>query len=336
MEPSVISEKRFSNVVETLLEHGAVFGPRRMANGQVALVRLALGDVLDFSHGNAVLPLKALFFPQREPLLVFENGETREAPLPDERVTVLGARPCDVAALGDLDEIFLQTEPVDPYYQRRRQLTTIVSFACTSPLSTCFCTSFGAGPGAAHGADVLATNLGGEILLVACTAKGEESISRVEHSLGHADQAQIDAAEATTRTAAERMTRLDLDGIDAALGDRFDDPLWAELGEVCIACGTCSYLCPTCHCFDITDEVKNGNGVRVRTWDCCAYPLFTAHASGHNPRPTQMERWRQRMMHKFRYAVQNHGRFFCVGCGRCIRGCPVNLDLRIALERTRG
>jgi ferredoxin len=108
----------------------------------------------------------------------------------------------------------------------------------------------------------------------------------------------------------------------------FDDGRWEELTVRCLGCGSCTYLCPTCHCFDIADEARLYKGRRIRTWDSCQFPLFTKHASGHNPRRNKKERLRQRFMHKFSYAVENTGTALCVGCGRCIAGCPVNLDIR--------
>ena len=62
------------------------------------------------------------------------------------------------------------------------------------------------------------------------------------------------------------------------------------------------------------------------------FPLFTLHASGANPRQSGKERMRQRVMHKFKYFVDNNGKAACTGCGRCIRYCPVNLDIRDVLN----
>jgi formate hydrogenlyase subunit 6/NADH:ubiquinone oxidoreductase subunit I len=108
----------------------------------------------------------------------------------------------------------------------------------------------------------------------------------------------------------------------------FEDPIWNRLTESCIGCGACTYLCPTCHCFDIADEQHHYQGRRIRTWDSCQYPQFTRHASGHNPRPARKHRLRQRFMHKFSYTVEKSGDIYCVGCGRCVVHCPVNLDIR--------
>jgi Fe-S oxidoreductase len=62
------------------------------------------------------------------------------------------------------------------------------------------------------------------------------------------------------------------------------------------------------------------------------FPIFTLEASGHNPRVSNRERMRQRIMHKFNYFVKNFGQTACVGCGRCLIHCPVNMDIREIIE----
>jgi ferredoxin len=104
---------------------------------------------------------------------------------------------------------------------------------------------------------------------------------------------------------------------------------WEDVSFACINCGTCTYSCPTCWCFDIQDESRGSCGVRTKNWDSCMYPLFTLHGTGHNPRGTKLHRVRQRFMHKLKYFVDKYDRGIqCVGCGRCVRLCPVNIDIR--------
>ena len=115
---------------------------------------------------------------------------------------------------------------------------------------------------------------------------------------------------------------------DAGLNRLYGAPIWGELAQACLNCGICTFLCPTCYCFDIQDERLGSRGRRIRYWDSCMFPLFTQHASGHNPRPTKLHRVRNRFLHKLKYFPDRFGPFSCVGCGRCIRECPVGIDIR--------
>jgi sulfhydrogenase subunit beta (sulfur reductase) len=91
----------------------------------------------------------------------------------------------------------------------------------------------------------------------------------------------------------------------------------------------CTYVCPTCYCFTITDETENLRGERLRSWDSCMFYHYTLEASGHNPRPSKLNRYRNRVGHKFSYIPEKYdGLIGCCGCGRCIRSCPVSIDIR--------
>ena len=136
--------------------------------------------------------------------------------------------------------------------------------------------------------------------------------------------------------AAERIGRVPVPPEPARLLESFESEIWTQIAAGCLGCGACTYACPTCHCFDLTDEHKRGTGRRVRSWDTCALPLFTLHASGHNPRPTTDARLRQRILHKFAYGPETIDETLCVGCGRCVSVCPSGIDLRRILARLDG
>ena len=121
-------------------------------------------------------------------------------------------------------------------------------------------------------------------------------------------------------------TPFETEGIRDKLYDLFESDFWAEVQQSCLGCGVCTFLCPTCHCFDIVDEVQRSE--RVRNWDTCMFRIYSQEASGHNPRPTNVERTRQRIMHKYAYFLDLFQEIGCTGCGRCVRHCPVDLDIR--------
>ncbi len=137
-------------------------------------------------------------------------------------------------------------------------------------------------------------------------------------------ESKKDAAEAKI---VSRIETDNLSGTDtlALHGAAF----WEDISFACINCGTCTFLCPTCWCFDLQDEVHGKSGKRLKNWDSCMFPLFTMHTTGHNPRGTKLQRVRQRFMHKLKYFVDKYNTgTMCVGCGRCVRQCPVNIDIR--------
>ena len=333
MEKS-IAQSDLDRFLERLRALGTVYVPVMDETGEVVLTEASRVPTVVLDYANVHQSPKAFFFPQNQTLLHFRDGREEEPSPPSEgTVFLFGVRPCDARALLALDDLVLSGDLRDPYYADLRARTVVVALGCTRPLSSCFCTAVGGGPGDGAGADVLAVGLEADLLLTAQTPRGEEVVSSVADLLTDASPAALEQAEKLLQETEDQMATPRVENSAERLRDAWDSPLWEAVGRRCLGCGTCSFLCPTCHCFDVSDEVRGGRGRRVRTWDCCAYPLFTLHASGHNPRPTPTERWRQRMMHKFRYAVENYDRLFCVGCGRCVRNCPVGIDVRTVLTQ---
>ncbi len=112
---------------------------------------------------------------------------------------------------------------------------------------------------------------------------------------------------------------------------------WQKMAAQCLSCGICTYVCPTCYCFTITDEIENLRGERLRSWDSCMFYHYTLEASGHNPRPSKLNRYRNRVGHKFSYIPEKYdGLIGCCGCGRCIRSCPVSIDIRQVVGSLEG
>ena len=332
MTEKLISHTNLDRLLARLQERGLVYAPGRDGAGDVALIEWPQKEPVALEFKNFRQSPKAFFLPQYQTLLRFKEGKPEEPSLPDREAFLFGVRPCDARALLLLDKVFLDGDQKDPYYARLRETTTVIALACARTMSSCFCTSVGGGPGDGAGADVLAVNLETDLLFRTQTSRGEELLSSAGDLLAEPTPAAVQEAEERIHIAEDQIAPVKTDDCVPRLRDAYDSPLWETAGQKCLGCGTCSFLCPTCYCFDITDEVRGGTGRRVRTWDCCAYPQFTLHGSGHNPRPTPKERWRQRIMHKFRYAVESYDISFCVGCERCIRNCPVSMDLRMTLK----
>ena len=208
-----------------------------------------------------------------------------------------------------------------------------MGLACAAPSWGCFCTSVGGSPAGTEGLDLLLTDLGDRYHVAVLSEAGRELVA--DPAFGRLPTPTRAEAEARHAAASARMPAL-FDAEAVAGKVEWEAPVWMRHARRCLACGACSFLCPTCHCFDIQDEVTAEGGVRFRCWDTCQFGEFTRMGAGHNPRPTQTERLRQRVSHKFKYLVEEFGRTGCTGCGRCVEACPVNIDIRSVLARDRG
>lgn len=304
-----------------------VMAPVETEPGVVELATVKSSEAVTLDYQNVRLPLKRLFFPITEVVLEFKSQpegdvDVQSEPLVSEtEVVVLGARPCGVAALEALDKVF-HWDYDDVRYSARRARTTLISFACTRPDAQCFCTSVGGSPHNTTQSDVLVyLEENGQALMQVCSDKGAKFIEQLRDV--------VKPAPAGTQPPAppEVKEKFDPAKAKAWLDEHFESDFWTEVALKCLGCGACSYLCPTCHCFDIVDEANWQAGQRRRNWDCCSHPMFTRHASGHNPRPDQASRCRQRIMHKFKYFPERFGQVACVGCGRCVRACCVGQNL---------
>ena len=288
---------------------------------------------------NTVRSAKDLFFPQVENLLKFkvsgkqiEMIDDRE---PVEPFVVFGVRACDCRSFDVLDNVFLYEEPADTFYKARRENGLIITLACNAPEETCFCTAFGIDPADPAG-DITAWQAGDCYLFRGNTEKGKQLLNELE--LADVQEDAVAQQQQQIRTIAEKLPfgKLDLTGFDKEhLMEKFNDPRWAQLSESCLGCGTCTFVCPTCQCYDIR-EFNSGRDVqRFRCWDSCMYSDFTMMAHGTN-RPTQKERFRQRFMHKLvYYPANNDGLYSCVGCGRCLQKCPVHTNI-VKVVKTLG
>ena len=254
-----------------------------------------------------------------------------------DQFVIFGVRACDARSFEILDRVFL-VNPVDSYYAERREKGIIVSMACSRPSENCFCQTFGIDPTAPAG-DVVCYKTQTEMFFDAKTEKGKALLESIKDLTVDADTKAVDEQIAKTKEILARLPLADLKP-DAFGSDKtdeyFDAPEWKELSEACIACGTCTFVCPTCQCYDIRDFKTNDGVKRFRCWDSCMYSDFTKCAHG-NPRTSQLQRFRQRFMHKLVYfPTNNEGIFGCVGCGRCIAKCPISMNIVKVMKKLGG
>lgn len=293
---------------------------------------------MHLSHAlKTVRSAKDFFFPKVEPLVNYRrNGleVTVEDPRkePDDFV-VFGVRACDAASFEIIDAVYLNMTPMDSYYKMRREHGTIITFACTEPRRTCFCPAYKI-DATEPGGDISCWLADGTYYFKANTPKGESLIESVRGMLSEKDDSEVLKQKEDTK---EKLNTLPFAHLNLskfypcdngnAMMKIFNSPVWDRTYLACLGCGTCTYVCPTCMCFDVRDFDTGDKIQQFRCWDSCMYSDFTQMAAA-NPRTTQKERFRQRFMHKLVYYPMEHGgRFQCVGCGRCLESCPVHLNI---------
>ena len=323
----VIEKSKLPILIGELADEYEVFAPVKKKS-IVSFERISAGNEAYLGFRNTKKSPKEIFFPQTETLFTYKASkkdvELAESPTVKGKRVVLAVRPCDARSFVLLDKFLSSGEHEDVYYLEKRKNTAIVGLACNHPLSTCFCTSLGGSPFGKEGMDLLLQDINDKYLIETVTERGEKLIEKFPW-LKDAEKPDIEKAKKLSEDAETAMrSKVSVDGVSEKLDEMFDDPFWDQICQKCLNCGVCTFLCPTCCCFDILDE----EGKRVRIWDSCQFSCFTLQGSGHNPRPSGKERMRQRIMHKFNYFVKNYGENFCVGCGRCVQECPVNLDIR--------
>jgi sulfhydrogenase subunit beta (sulfur reductase) len=291
----------------------------------------------NFDFQNSRLSPKAIVYPQSERMFECKTGPEdpeanilSEAPKDYAPQAVVGIRPCDAHGFQIVKCNFDNPEYRDPWWVQRFESTLLVGLGCNDPCPTCFCGSVGGGPFGKEGLDIILYDLKDRFLARALTEKGEEFLAKTgggnppgETDLKESEDLEASASEKINKDVPTDRLR------EKEVTDLFEAPFWDDVAFSCINCGTCTYLCPTCWCFDIQDELSGRQADRMRNWDSCMFPLFTLEGSGHNPRNDKTQRVRQRFMHKLKYYVDKYcNGVQCSGCGRCVRYCPVNIDIR--------
>ncbi len=325
-----ISEQNLNVLLDTLIKSGTrVVAPRMNAGIPLYEPLTSAGEMV-----TGQLPrrsAKEAFFPLCEDIMSYVKEGQRVNlvdidPTTFPETVLVGVRPCDAAAIPVLDAVF-SWDYKDEFFLERRKRTTIIGLACTQADDACFCTAVGLSPGEPKGSDLFLTPLeGGGYTCETHGDKGEQLINSHKELFGEQNGAkQLPLAE-------PQGDKIDLKRVKAWLDDHFEDPSWDSIAARCVGCGACAFVCPACHCFDIVDEGTEKKGKRRKSWDACGFWKFTHHASGHNPRDLQPKRYRNRIMHKFKYYDDKFGQTLCSGCGRCIRLCPVGIDIKAIIE----
>ncbi|MGD9015452.1 MAG: 4Fe-4S dicluster domain-containing protein [Candidatus Omnitrophota bacterium] len=353
MTAQLLKKSKLKDLLISVSSVWETYIPLKDFAGEVQFVNLqekhkqSLQDKLNLDYQFLVIPPKVLGFPQIESLFESQDGRITETTQVRKKRLLFGLRACDVKGMLFMDDLFSRNFE-DIYYLNRSMDKFLVIVGCQHPLESCFCTSTKSGPflpipektdkGKYNYFDLQLADLGDEYLVEIGSKRGEEFIRDYQIYFEQASQEDIKRLGVVKRKT-EAAVKLKLDfnkAIDKFCQDKVAKETYERIAERCIYCGGCVYVCPTCNCFNLFDEQKGSFAKRYRNWDTCVFEGYTREASGYNPRFEKWMRTSRRYEHKLKYDYLVNGMSGCVGCGRCLLSCPVNIGIsRIIQEVTQ-
>jgi ferredoxin len=327
----ILPKEQVPRLVGALMGDYRVVGPVAK-EPQFGFEPLHEPEEVRLDYNITILPPKTALQPPKERIVrIHLNGEPVVEPVMEATPTVLfGVHTCDLHALPLLDRVFSADYP-DAHYLGRRRQTLVVSLECLKPCDEhSFCKDMGTFA-ADDGYDLHLTDIGDAYTVHVGTEAGAALLGKYGGVRSPSDRETRRLEEALSAKWPRFRNRLTFDAseLPSLLATAYKHPIWKELGDRCLACGSCTNVCPTCYCFNVLDsmELSGVEAIRTRTWDSCQLEEFARVASGENFREARAARQRHRMMRKGKYLRERFGTTGCVGCGRCIRACLVHINI---------
>lgn len=327
----ILEKGAIAPLVEALMADYRIVGPK--AKGP----KFAFDTITDpaemrLDYDTTILPPKKVFQPQHERLATFNlQGEPEASSFVEAEPTVLfGIHTCDLKAISLLDEAFSADYP-DAHYLSRRENTLLVSIECLEPCDEyAFCKDMGTLTPESKNFDLHLTEMESGYLVEVGSEAGQKLLDTYAQASAAKDQkGRLDQIRSDKQQQFEKRLDFDAAELPEMLAAAFEDPVWQDMGDRCLACGSCTNVCPTCYCFNVEDEVNMvlTEGERVRSWDSCQLDEFASVAGGENFREARSARQRHRLMRKGKYLYEKFDELGCVGCGRCIRTCTAKISI---------
>ncbi len=347
MRARIILRTEVLRLVDLLRRHYEVIAPFRGRGRDTFfdVVTEANRDQVQIHLPNPYYPPKRYVLPPIEKLLHVkrQNGDLQLEPVYDEtKRAIFGIRSCDVAGIYHLDRFFLGREFRDIYYEKRRHHLFLVNVVCTDTEldidPVCYCLCADTGPAARDYFDLQLMDLGDEFLVVAGSPQGEALFTDPIFKRGRPEH--IERRRAILRQVRQQF-RATTSWFSATVRyvtqGNILEKTWEEVGNRCLECGGCTYVCPACTCFTVSDRhLANGEVERVRLWDACALSGYTRMAGGFNPRKAVHDRRNRRFFRKLaHYFIQRELSMACVGCGRCAAVCHGDVGMPSVVEMIR-
>jgi sulfhydrogenase subunit beta (sulfur reductase) len=330
----ILKKENLVEFIKLISENIALIAPKLFPYGDLVYSYIKnIDEITLTTDSTPILSAKEFFFQSREELFKFQWTKDKEIKFipknePEERI-FFGIRSCDLKGVKYLEQFYRRTFH-DETVTRKVEKTTFISMSCNEPSENCFCVCCDGGPYLIEDTDIQLLDMNDTYMLQVFSNKGEELLKKAKKILTHATDKDKDKLKELIAAVDKKFARRSYmsRGVkDISLG-KVPKEILDKFNIKCLSCGCCTFVCPTCSCFNVFDRKTDDGGVRIRTWDSCNYSGFTREVSGHNPRMTPTERLKRRFFHKISYQCSiGNGRIGCVGCGRCVAACPGGLDM---------
>ena len=326
-----INCKDFLELVKKLVEESTCIAPvETNKKNSIEIITTTNYGNINLEGFRTIEPLKSYFFRLMEKVSKYFNHDQEPK---GQKLTVIGARGCDLEALDVMDKVFNEGEFKDPFYLKSRENVLIIGADCTDCGNTCFCTIVKGNPYPTKLFDINISHAFGGYIAEVGTQKGQKLVDDNRGLFSDADQSQISAKEQNRKNVIALLDeknqkfylKIKLSETHKA---NLNNKIWKKLTKDCVECSACNFICPTCTCFLLLDQEKGGHNERFKVWDACLKASYAKVAGGANPRGKLHERLQNRYHCKFDYSFDRLNRYTCVGCGRCIDGCAGNIDMR--------
>ncbi|MBU0687102.1 MAG: 4Fe-4S dicluster domain-containing protein [Candidatus Margulisbacteria bacterium] len=338
MQYAVLKKEYLNEFITRLAQDQKVIAPVAKGYNQFAFEEVKSGEKVALDHIPTILPPKKYFMPQYETLATYHaNSSQKMNPVVEcEDLILFGVHTCDLAGIQCLNMVFSE-RPKDINYLIRKSKITIIGYGCND-----YCDEY-ASCRLVHshtpngGYDLFFINLGDKFFVHINTLAGDE-ITEKTNLFEPATPADLNAL-AKIREKKREIFANEVPVVHERMPEMFsksyDSNVWEDLGKRCLACGNCTNVCPTCYCFDVTDEpnLDLQTGKRFRRWDSCQNEAFAKVAGGESFRKERSARQRHRYFRKFKYPMEKFSRLFCTGCGRCSRTCMAKINLKETLNQ---
>ncbi len=347
MRARLIEKQNVLKIVDLLRNDHEVVAPFRGRGRDTYFERVTDDnrDQIELHLPNPYYPPKRYVFPQIEKLMRIKkkDGSYELQPTLDPTPrAIFGIRSCDLAGIQHLDRFYLGRDYRDVYYEQRRRDLFLVNMVCSDPEQdideNCFCVCTDTGPAARESFDLQLMDLGDVYMAVAGSEKAEALFADpIFLKARSEDIERRRAVLSETRKQFKTMTSWFAATVRYVSQGKILDKTWQEIGARCLECGGCTYVCPACTCFTVSDRrVGPDEYERVRLWDSCALHGFTRMAGGHNPRRAVHDRRNRRFFRKLaHYFIQRELSMACVGCGRCVAVCHGDIGMPSVVEMIR-